>query len=359
MRLALVVWSLVASTPIPAPSPAPAPFRVTTELDKAILRIFQDSRGTYWFISHDNGLYRRDEHAFAHFTTESGLSDNDVTGIQEDKLGNLFISTAKGIDKFDGRTLTTLRVEDPETAGVASKPGPDALWFGFGGEKPRATYYDGKSLRTLPAPTTADGDAHYAMYPRSKYPNIRYHPYDAYTIYQDSRGHVWFGTASLGACRYDGQTFSWISEAELGFDEKDGRTFGTRSIAEDRDGKFWITVTRHRFDMHPTGAATRGAGGLTYVKTDGLPHRTPGVDEDYTYVMSMAKDKTGDLWMATYGAGVWRYDGKTLSHFPVLVEGQQITVFSIYRDRKDLLWLGTHEHGPWKFNGTAFEKVAF
>jgi hypothetical protein len=214
-------------------------------------------------------------------------------------------------------------------------------------------------LRKLEIPTTAAGDAHYAASPRSKYPNMKYSPYDAYTIYKDSRGNVWFGTASLGACRYDGATFTWISEAELGFDEKDGRNFGTRSIIEDRDGKFWITVTRHRFDMYPTGSATQSASGLPYLKTEGLPHTATGVDEDYTYIMSMVRDTTGDVWMATYGAGVWRYDGKTLTNHPVLVDGKPITEYSIYVDRQDGLWLGTHEHGACKFDGKAFEKVKF
>jgi hypothetical protein len=255
-------------------------------------------------------------------------------------------------------------VDDAQPAVTEVTLGPDVLWFKCGGEKPHAIYYDGQSLRTLKIPTTADGDAHYAKYPRSKYPNARYSPYDAYTIYTDTRGNVWFGTASLGACRFDGKTFAWVSERELAFNEKDNRTFGTRSIIEDRDGKFWITTTRHRFDMYPpptppTGPATEGAGGLRYIKTPGLAHGADGADEDYTFIMSMTKDKAGDLWMATYGAGVWRYDGKTLTNYPVLVDGQPITVFSIYRDRQDGLWLGTHEHGVCKFNGKSFEKVKF
>lgn len=340
-------------------APAAAPFQVATELDKAIFHIFQDSKGTYWFGSHGQGLYRRDGTTFALFTTDSGLCDNDITRIQEDKFGNLFFTTPQGTAKFDGRTFTALKVDDSDPSSTEWKLEPDDLWF-QGGQDTGAVYrYDGKSLRKLTFPATADGDAHLAKVPRSKYPNAKYSPYDVYRIYKDSRGSVWFGTASLGACRYDGKTFAWISETELGFDEKDNRTFGTRSLIEDRDGKFWITVTRHRFDMYPTGSATQSAGGLAYIKSAGLAHAAEGVDEDYTYIMSMAKDKAGDLWMATYGAGVWRYDGKTLTSYPVLVDGQPITVFSIYIDRQDGLWLGTHEHGVCKFSGKAFEKVNF
>jgi ligand-binding sensor domain-containing protein len=345
-------------------APAAAPFKVVTELDKCIFHIFQDSKGTYWFSNNfgkGSGSYRWDGkgNTFDHFTIESGLPDNGVGKMQEDRSGNLYISTYTGISKFDGRTFTTLKLNESEPAVSEVELGPDVLWFKAGGDEPHAIFYDGKSLRKLKIPTTAAGDAHLAKYPRSKYPNIHFSPYDAYTIYKDSRGNVLFGTANLGACRFDGKTFAWISEEELGFDEKDNRTFGTRSMIEDRDGKFWITVTRHRFDMYPSGSATHGAGGLDYIEAPGLAHAAHGVDEDYTYIMSMAKDKAGDLWMATYGAGVWRYDGKTLTSYPVLVDGKPITVFSIYRDRDDGLWLGTHEHGVCKFNGKAFEKIKF
>lgn len=356
--------SKAATPPASAAAPAAASFKVVTELDTCIFQIFQDSKGVYWF-GHDfgkgSGLYRWSGkgRTFDHFTTESGLSDNGIGKMQEDRYGNLYIKTHRGINKFDGRTFTMLKVDESQPADTEVKLGPDVLWFTGGGEKPHAVFYDGKSLRRLRIPTTAEGDAHYVSLPRDKYPNARYSPYDVYTFYTDSRSNLWFGTASLGACRFDGKTFAWISQEELAYNEKNQQNFGTRSIIEDRDGKIWITNTRHRFDMYPTGPATEGSGGLRYTKSVGLAHRADGEDEDYTFIMSMAKDKAGDLWMATYGAGVWRYDGKTLKNYPVLVDGEPITVFCIYRDRQDGLWLGTHEHGVCKFNGKTFEKMKF
>lgn len=345
----------------PSQETALAPFIATKELDKAIWYMFQDSKGTYWFGSRGKGLYRwTGGDTIDLFTTESGLAGNEIGKIQEDRLGNLYINTSTGISKFDGRTFTTLKVDESEPADTEVKLGPDLIWLMCGGEQPHAVYYDGKALRRVKIPTTAEGDAHYTRYPRSKYPNLKYSPYDGYIIYNDSRGNVWFGTANLGACRFDGKTFAWISQQELDLEAEGVGSFGTRSIIEDRDGKFWITVTRHRFDMYPaaTASATEGTGGLRYKKEAGLAHAKEDVDEDYTYIMSMAKDKAGDVWMATYGAGVWRYDGKTLTHYPVKVDGNPITVFSIYCDRDGGLWLGTHEHGVCKFNGKSFEKFS-
>lgn len=359
-----------AAQPAVAPAAAPpAPFTVVTELAKDILPMIHDSKGTYWFGSRTQGLYRwdgvkgktSDANTFAHFTTDSGLCHNVIGAIQGDKAGNLYFSTGNGISKFDGRVFTTLKLDESEPAVTEVKLGPDILWFGGGGEKPHIIFYDGTRLRKLKMPTTAAGDAHYASLPRDKFPNAKYSPYDVGPIYTDRRGCVWFGTASLGACRFDGRTFAWISQEELAFNEKNQQNFSTRSIIEDKDGKFWITCTRHRFDMYPTGKATppENATGLRYVKEPGLAHNASADEEHFTFMMSMVKDQAGDLWMATYGAGVWRYDGKTLKHYPVMVDGKPGTVVSIYRDREDGLWLGSPEYGLCKFNGRAFEKVKF
>ena len=72
--------------------------------------------------------------------------------------------------------------------------------------------------------------------------------------------------------------------------------------------------------------------------------------------MSIINENRGNLWMATYSHGVWRYDGENMVHYPVKDGSDDITLFSIYKDNLGDLWLGTHEFGGYKFNGKAFEK---
>src|SRR5215470_11364765 len=43
-----------------------------------------------------------DEKEFLHFSTRNGLSDNYVTGIQQDNMGYTWISTHRGLNRFDG-----------------------------------------------------------------------------------------------------------------------------------------------------------------------------------------------------------------------------------------------------------------
>jgi ligand-binding sensor domain-containing protein len=68
------------------------------------------------------------------------------------------------------------------------------------------------------------------------------------------------------------------------------------------------------------------------------------------------KPAHGDLWMATLGGSVWRYDGERVMQYPVRDGSNVVTLFSISKDRHDDLWLGTHEHGVYKFDGDSFER---
>jgi hypothetical protein len=72
--------------------------------------------------------------------------------------------------------------------------------------------------------------------------------------------------------------------------------------------------------------------------------------------MSGLTDSQSVSWVATYGAGVWRYDGEHLTHVPVVEDGRPITLYSIHEDHGGVLWLGTQANGAWRFNGKTFER---
>jgi ligand-binding sensor domain-containing protein len=79
------------------------------ELGKHIWYIFQDTKNNYWFSSNGEGVYRYDGKEIINFTTKDGLANDTIRHIQEDKYGNIFIITFGGINKFDGKTFTTLK----------------------------------------------------------------------------------------------------------------------------------------------------------------------------------------------------------------------------------------------------------
>jgi ligand-binding sensor domain-containing protein len=313
---------------------------VVTELDKAILHVYQARNGDYWFGG--NGAYRYHGKTLVRYTTKDGLMSNRVGGFQEDQAGNIYLWN-DGVSKFDGKTFTKLPISTT-SAKSDWKLQPDDLWF-VGGQDSGLVYrWDGRSLHPLAFPATPEGDKHFREMPRDKFPNAKYSPYDVYSIFKDTQGYLWFGTATLGACRYDGKTFLWIPEREL-----QNGSFGTRAIIEDSAGKIWSCSTLHRYEVDSTNPAEPKFKKLAGLTKD---TKTAAVDG----IMSSLVDKSGVWWMATYGMGVWRYDGKNLTHFPVKDGGKDIHLFSIHLDRQGTLWLGTQQSGPFRFNGKTFEK---
>ncbi|MCB0707655.1 MAG: hypothetical protein KDC34_20205 [Saprospiraceae bacterium] len=324
--------------------------RIVTETDARVLVIFQDKNGHYWFGGGDQGVYRYDGKSLVLYTKEDGLCSTGILGIQEDKLGNIFFDTSEGVCKFDGQGFTTLEIINNNVSPNEWKLEPDDLWFRIGWDNKGPFRYDGQFLYQLEFPKTDQEDIFY-----SAYPNVSYNPYGIYSYYKDSKGSVWFGTSSLGVCRFDGESVRWLYEKHL-TDTPSGGSFGIRSIIEDADGYFWFCNTRYRYEILPDSPDTAGAGLINYRKESGVAISEANMDADFPYFMSIVEDDAGDLWMATYEEGVWRNTGKELIHYPVKDGETDVLLFSIFKDNQGVLWLGSHNAGAFKFDGNKFKK---
>ena len=322
------------------------------ELSNSIWTVFQATNGDYWYGSDKDGAFCFDGNAIIHFSANDGLSSNRIRGIQEDKQGNIYISTLEGINKFDGRTFTTLTAIPNLSSSDNWKLHPDDLWFStLGKNGENGPYrYDGKNLYQLEFPKHYLADEYFA-----RFPNNAWSPYDVYFIYKDSKGTMWFGTSNFGICRYDGNSLSWLYEDHL-TNTPEGGSFGIRSILEDEKGEYWFCNTRYRFKISPDSIKENGAVVVKYEREKGIDDIQSVDGKNYIYFMSAIKDEEGNIWMASYNQGVWKYDGNKSTHYPVRDNGKDITLFSIYVDKQDQIWLGSHEKGVYKFNGKTFER---
>ncbi len=78
-----------------------------------IITVFEDSHNRLWFGTHSGGLCMLDENEqiFKSYTTNNGLPNDVVFGILEDKTGNLWISTMRGLARLNPLT-SEIRVYD-------------------------------------------------------------------------------------------------------------------------------------------------------------------------------------------------------------------------------------------------------
>lgn len=304
------------------------------ELGRSIMVIYQDKKNIYWFGSWETGVYRYDGKTLINYTTKHGLPTNRVDEIKEDKSGNIYFNSCyphSTITKFDGKAFSILTAIPSNDW----KLQPNDLWFKHSYQFEKVYRYDGIALSELQLP---------------KPPHIP-NPFEIYSIYQDRKGNVWFGTNPSGVCRYNGKSFEWITEEDVTEFRNEGAN-GVRSIAEDENGDFWFN-TEYRYSVYDS-ATLKINKFYTRKQSIGSLDGKKGSNQ-YEY-LSAIKDNNNNLWFVTYRDGVWRYDGMKITHYAVQENSKDITSFSIYKDNNGDLWLGTHENGAYKFNGKAFEK---
>lgn len=302
-----------------------------------IRAIFQDSKGNYWFGSHNEGVSVYDGKSFEYFTTNEGLSDNQIRSIQEDRNGKIWIGTSKGVSVYDKGALTHYptktgapKYEWNETNG--------ALWF-YAGEEDGINRFDGQYM-------------HYLVFPKPK--NEK--PDNAYGvtgISKDKVGNVWIATYAA-LFRYDGKMVTVFDHKT--FNLKDNERLHIRSVLADSKGRIWIgnngigvllmegnsiiNFSEQHHLIHP--ASTR--------KGDQSP---PGTLE---HIFTIEEDSEGNIWFGDRDTGAWKYDGKTFTNYNMDATLNNQMIWSIYEDQNKNLLLGMSGGGVYKFNGKSFDK---
>lgn len=154
------------------------------------------------------------------------------------------------------------------------------------------------------------------------------------SIFQDSKGNLWFGTIGEGVVRYDVKTLTYFSTPE-GFHSK-----SVFAINEDKKGNLWFGTDQgvYKYD---------GKTFRKYNEKDGLNH----IDISRK---SILVDKLGAIWIGTHG-GVYQYDpsadrkgGQCFSLFPLL---PSINVAGIMEDKNGNIWFASSDKGAFRYDG--------
>lgn len=127
-----------------------------------IISLCEDHRGTLWIGTNGGGLnkYVSAGDRFAHYDTADGLPDNVIYGILEDDLGFLWLSTNRGLSRFDSRreTFVNYTVRDglqsnEFSVGACHKSKSGRLYFG--GIDGFNAFYPQNVLKNLHVPPVA------------------------------------------------------------------------------------------------------------------------------------------------------------------------------------------------------------
>jgi ligand-binding sensor domain-containing protein len=327
---------------------APALLRFET-----VRSILEDSKGSYWFGSWNEGVCRFDGESLIYYTMEDGLSDNQIRSIHEDRDGVVWFEGGFGISGFEGERIIT-----PTNRNYTSKDdwqlGTEDLWFkedgGLGATAieghPGVYRYDGKTFNYLTYPLPAD--------------RAEVGAYATTGIAKGKGGRLWFATytAVIG---YDGKSFTIIDDKSLGLNENTGRLH-VRCVLEDSKGNLWIGnngIGVILYDGHTAIQFTQEKGlgklGTHGGRTTPQPGDVTDGSPSLHRVFSIGEDCAGNIWFGTVESGAWRYDGKSLRNFSAEDGLTSKDIMVIYTDRRGDLWLGGN--GVFKFNGASFDRI--
>jgi ligand-binding sensor domain-containing protein len=187
------------------------------------------------------------------------------------------------------------------------------------------------------------------------------------SIFEDSKGNLWFGTIDKGIARYDGEKlFYFTTKNGLPSDRATG-------IIEDSKGIFWLNTGKgvskfdgmnftnflvgNDFNSNVISKLLIDSKNVFWVGTwngvykfDGqsfhpfsipYPEVDTKINEDTKYWATLSEDPNGNIWFRRPGYGVCKYDRKSFTHFLKKDGLHSNYVTDIEFDKYGSVWFGT------------------
>ena len=262
--------------------------------------------------------------ALVHLLTAcSGQVQQDST--KEDRSA---ISTAPTGSAKLGKTLGA-HSGDNVHCSIQDKDGN--LWFGTTGEG--VYIYDGENFRQY---TTKEG----------LYSNA------VWDLLEDRQGRIWVGTAA-GANVYEGKKFSkirinssreseWISNSAGNTPQ--AKSLEVFSIMEDQSGKLWFATI--------DGVYIYDGQSFTPFEVD--KNGKGFKNSEKNNVEYILEDDAGNIWFGgRVNAGVFRYDGKSLTKLPLEELGGHDWAWPVLQDKDGYIWF-SNWGGAYRYDGQSF-----
>ncbi|MBI4747477.1 MAG: hypothetical protein HY774_03270 [Acidobacteria bacterium] len=266
--------------------------------------------GSLWFATGDIdypgiGLVQFKNNRFTVWGKAAGLSDNRVLSVFQDREGNTWLATNRGLNRLRHQPIKTYSTESglvhPETYPILQTRNGD-IWVGsIGGlTQIRGTKFTNYSLGT---------------------PNF---DFAVTALWEDADGFLWVGTLN--------RLFRWVNGKPKPVVTFPALLITPTVVRSDRSGNVWVGTDGSNGGLFQFRGETLVA---RYTTSDGLPSND---------IRVIHKDRAGTLWIGTYGGLVHLVNGK----FVVYTETSGLAgnrVRSIHEDDEGTLWIGTYDKG--------------
>ncbi len=298
--------------------------------------IFQDSRGFVWFGTRD-GLNRFDGHQVQVYrqnpADSNSICDNYITSITEDKQKNLWIGTINGVSRFNPVTNVFKNYKHEENnLQSLSKSHITSIHCDAGNRIWMAT--SGGGLNQLnPASGVFTRIIVFADLLHRTEENT------LYTLFEDSKGNLWTGTAS-GLSLFNARAGSF--EPARGLSTTEAITLPVRSIAEDRSGNLLLGTDNNGLIIY--NAQNRMQKAYNHQPTNQFSLSS-------NLIRTLLVTKNGIIWTGSVNGGLDLFDPVSGRFFNYQYQPDhagslsQRTVSALFEDRQGNIWIGTHRGG--------------
>ncbi len=267
-----------------------------------------DNSGNIWMLS-TSGVVMYNGTSLRLFTINDGLSANHGISILVDRENNIWVGTlTSGLNRFGKKLITVFSSNESNAVNNTtsiSQLHDGRIIAGFNCGKYKLL----KEHSSLTAANFTD-----ALNPC------------VWSVFEDSRNRLWFGTWGSGVFQSRVETDGMISPP-LQFSKGLSRT--VLASYEGRKGILWFGSTDDglfRVD---------GDSVVQFSTTNGLSNND---------VRSILEDNRGDLWVGTMN-GLNKLSGKSIKIFTMNDGLKSNAIRAIYEDNEHILWIGTYGGG--------------
>jgi ligand-binding sensor domain-containing protein len=279
-------------------------------MNNSITSIKQDAQGVLWIGTYGDGVYVYDGKQFSRIDQHLELYKQTILDIYFDHSDKVWLATlTHGVAEYDRHTHSFTWLTENEGLGnnhvrsiAQDKSGN--YWFGTSGGG--VCNYFGKQFSTYDKSSGLGGNF-------------------IYSIFRDSKNRLWIGNSDKGISVYDSARFT-------GFDAHNGfLDVKVKAIAEDDKGIIYLGTD---------GQGVYAFNGEVFQPVEGLRHK---------YIRAIVKDKSGDMWFATAGTGLFQKSTE-----PGFAHIQNYTVkdgllsnrlTALHCDKQGRIWYGTETDG--------------
>jgi len=322
---------------------------LTLKFTSGIRSILEDSKGNFWFGSHNEGVARYDGKKITYYSITDGLSHNQVRTIKEDASGRIWFECGEGTSFYSGFLVSSYSERNYSERNNWSTTQND-IWF----KGDEMTGFN--ELEGTPGAYRHNGsEMIYQIFPVEMKKNEAFSYSISAPIIKGKNNKIWFATygAVIG---YNGEDFTIINDQTLNLDDATGH-FHVRSIFEDSNENLWIGnngIGVLKYDGDTLVNMSKLYGLVPESSKHNGNSSPPGTLE---HVFSIGEDKNGHMWFGDRDTGAWRFDGKAFKNFTLADGLSSNHIWAIYKDKKDELWYAMADGSVCKFNGRSFYEI--